>query len=180
MFNKQLLPLRLFIKQRGLCVGGRISLSQQPYQRCHHPLIIFGKQPLTKLIIHSEHLRLIHADSTHVVASLARHFHIQGARRIVHFIIHDYVICRLAASETCLELLSQLPPDQLNPSPMFDQVGVDYTGPVLVKSGSPRKPLISKAYVCIFVSITVKAVDLEPVSELTTPTFIATLQRFMA
>ena len=63
---------------------------------------------------------------------------------------------------------------------MFNQVGIDYAGPIMVKSGSPRKPFITKVYVCVFVSFTVKAVHLEPVSALTTATFIATLRRFMA
>ena len=50
----------------------------------------------------------------------------------------------------------------------------------MVKSRSPGKPFVTKAYVCVFVSFTVKAVHLEPVSELTTAAFIATLRRFMA
>ena len=46
LYNKQLLPLSLFIDPRGLlCVGSRISLAQQPYERCH-PLIIPGKHLL--------------------------------------------------------------------------------------------------------------------------------------
>ena len=79
-----------------------------------------------------------------------------------------------------MQLLCQLPPDRLNPGPVFNQVGVNYTGPIMVKSESPRKPFVDKAYVSVFVSFTVKAVHLEPVSELMTAAFIATLRRFMA
>jgi len=43
-----------------------------------------------------------------------------------------------------------------------------------------RKPVVVKAYVCVFVSLTVKAVHLEMVSDLTTDAFIATLRRFIA
>ena len=63
---------------------------------------------------------------------------------------------------------------------MFDRLGIDYAGPILVKSGYVRKPLITKAYMCIFVSFTVKAVHLEPMSDLTSEAFIATLRRFIA
>ena len=56
-----------------------------------------------------------------------------------------------------------------------ESVGIDYTGPIMVKSGSPRKPFVTKGYVCVFLSFTVKAVHLKPVSELTTATFIETL-----
>ena len=43
-----------------------------------------------------------------------------------------------------------------------------------------RKPTVIKAYVCIFVSLSVKAVHLELVSDLSTDTFIASLRRFVA
>ena len=63
---------------------------------------------------------------------------------------------------------------------MFENVGVDYAGPFHIKYGSVRKPTIIKAYVCVFVSLSVKAVHLETVSDLTTDAFIATLRRFIA
>ena len=180
LHNKQLLPLRPFIDPRGLVrVGSRIGLSKQPYERCH-PLIISNKHLLTKLIIRAKHIRLLHAGPTLLAASLTRRFHIQGGRRIICSITRQCVVCRRTATKPGLQLLGQLPPDRLSPGPVFDRVGVDYTGPIMVKSGSPRKPFVTKAYVCMFVSFTVKAVHLEPVSELTTASFIATLRRFMA
>ena len=62
---------------------------------------------------------------------------------------------------------------------MFQRVGVDYAGPFLIKSGSIRKPTILKAYACVFVSLTVKAVHVELVSSLTTGAFVATLRHFI-
>ena len=178
--NKQHLPLCPFIDQRGLLrIGGRIGLSQQPYERCH-PLIIPSKHILTKIIIRSEHLRLLHASPTLVAASLIRRFHIPGAQRIIHSITRECVVGCRTASKPGSQLHGWLPPDRLNPGPAFHQVGFDYEGPIMVKCRSPRKPFITKAYICVFVLFTVKAVHLEPVSELTTATFIATLQRFMA
>ncbi len=43
-----------------------------------------------------------------------------------------------------------------------------------------RKPTIVKAYMCIFVSLTVKAVHVEVVSDLTSEAFITTLRHFIA
>ena len=67
-------------------------------------------------------------------------------------------------------MLGQLPPERLMPGPVFDNVGVDYAGPVYIKYGFVRKP-----YICVFVALSVKAVHLELVSDLTTEAFIATL-----
>ena len=76
-------------------------------------------------------------------------------------------------------MLGQLPIERLTPGPVFDKVGVDYAGPLLIEYGHVRKPTIVKSYVCVFVSLTVKAVHLELVSDLTTDAFIACLRRFI-
>ena len=141
--NKQLSPLPPFIDQSGLLrVGGRIGLSQQPYER-YHTLIIPGKLLLTKSIIHSKHLRLLHAGSTVVAACLAPGFHIQGAQRVICSITRECVVCCYAASKPSSQLLGQLPPFGLNPGPVFHQVGVAYVGPIMVKSRSP--PQVSRS-----------------------------------
>jgi hypothetical protein len=70
--------------------------------------------------------------------------------------------------------------ERITPDLVFSKVGVDYAGPLNIKYGHVRKPTIVKAYICVFVSLTVKAVHLEAVSDLTTEAFIATLRRFIA
>lgn len=63
---------------------------------------------------------------------------------------------------------------------MFDRVGVDYAGPVCIKYGFVRKPILVKAYICVFVSLTVKAVHLKLVTDLTSEAFITCLKRLIA
>ncbi len=65
---------------------------------------------------------------------------------------------------------------------MFDKVGLDYAGPIYVKHGYVLKPVVIKAYICVFVSVSlsVKAVHIELVSDLTSESFIACLRRFIA
>ena len=72
-------------------------------------------------------------------------------------------------------MMGQLPLERVTPGPVFEKVGVDYAGPFLVKYGMVCKPTLFKAYICIFVSLTVKAVHLEAVSDLTSEAFIAAL-----
>ena len=77
-------------------------------------------------------------------------------------------------------MLGQLPIERTTPGPVFERVGIDYAGPFYIKYGSVRKPTIVKAYACVFVSLSVKAVHLELVSDLTSEAFIACLRRFVA
>ena len=176
--RNKLLPLRPFLDQDGfLRIGGRLGLSERPYTK-RHPLVLPGKHQLTKLIIGNEHVRLLHAGPTLVMASLSQRFHIIGARRAVRAITRNCVPCRRIAGKPHPQLLGQLPRERLEPGFVFDQVGVDSAGPILTKSGSKRKPIITKGYICVFVSFSVKAVHIEPVTELTTAAFIAALRRF--
>ena len=78
------------------------------------------------------------------------------------------------------QMLGQLPFERVTPGPVFEKVCIDYAGPYYIKYGSIRKPIIIKAYVCVFVSLSVKAVHLEAVSDLTTDAFVATLRHFIA
>ena len=135
---------------------------------------------MTKLLIRSEHLRLLHAGPTLVMASLSRRFHIVGACRAIRPITRKCVICHRVYARTQQQLLGQLPADRLIPGPVFQHTGVDYAGPLLIKLGATRQPVLVKAYVSVFVSFSVKAIHLEVVSDLTTDAFIAALRRFIA
>ena len=76
--------------------------------------------------------------------------------------------------------MGQLPSERVTPDIVFSKVGVDYAGPVYIKLGAVRRPMIVKAYVAVFVSLSVKAVHLEAVSDLTAEAFLACLRRFVA
>ena len=71
--------------------------------------------------------------------------------------------------------MGQLPAERITPDIVFSHVGVDYARPLLIKFGYVRKPTLKKTYVCVFVSLSTKAVHLELVSDLTTEAFIAHL-----
>jgi len=78
------------------------------------------------------------------------------------------------------QLLGQLPTECVSPSPPFDRTGVDYAGPFLIKYGYVRKSTVVKAYICLFECLTVKAVHLELVSDLTAEAFLADFRRFLS
>ena len=76
--------------------------------------------------------------------------------------------------------MGQLPLECVTPGCIFEKVGVDCAGLFHIKYGMVRKPTLVKAYVCIFVSLAMKAVHLEAVSDLISDGLIATLCHFVA
>ena len=178
--SSPLLPLHPFVDSAGLLrVGGRQRLSKTAYES-KHPAILSGKHPLTRIIIYTEHLRLLHAGPTLLSASLSQRYHILGGRSVIRSTARGCVTCRRQAVKPRPQKLGQLPIERVTPGPVFGKVGVDYAGPVLIKYGYVRKPTIIKTYICVFVSLTVKAVHLELVSDLSSDAFIASLRRFIS
>ena len=126
-----------------------------------------------------EHLRLLHAGPTLLTASLTRFYHIVG-RQVIKSVTRKCITCRRYTARPKPQMLGQLPLERLTPGSVFDKVGIDYAGPVFPKYGYVRKATVVKAYICVFVSLSVKAVHLELVTDLTSEAFIACLKRFIA
>ena len=160
-------------------VGGRGCNQKVPYSS-QHPVIISGKHPLARLIIHFEHLRLLHAGPTLLACSLNSRFYIIGGRKAIRSITRGCITCRRVSARPQAQMLGQLPIERITPDLVFDKVGVDYAGPFYIKYGHVRKPTIVKSYASVFVSLSVKAVHIELASDLTAEAFIACLRRFIS
>ncbi|XP_011497230.1 PREDICTED: uncharacterized protein LOC105361677 [Ceratosolen solmsi marchali] len=76
--------------------------------------------------------------------------------------------------------MGQLPVTRVTPSPPFYHTGVDYVGPLTIKTWKGRGAKTHKAWICVFVCFATSAVHLEVVSDYTTDGFIAAYRRFFA
>ena len=180
MKTSSLLSLYPFLDSNGsLRVGGRQCNLKGSFSS-QHPIILPGKHLITKLIVHSEHLHLLHAGISLLTCSLSRCYYIIGCRKVVRSITRSCFTCRRSSAKPQSQVFGQLPIERITPDSVFNKVGVDYAGPVYIKHGHVRKPVVVKAYICVFVSLSVKAVHLELTSDLTTEAFIPSLRRFIS
>lgn len=178
--TSRILSLNPFIDEFGILrVGGRQESARISFDN-QHPIILLSTHPLVKLLIRSEHLRLLHAGHLLTSASLSRQYHIVGGHKAIRSITRNCVVCRKQSARPSPQLMGQLPKERVTPDAVFNNVGLDYAGPVYLKQGSVRKPVVVKAYVCVFVSLSTKAVHIEAVSDLTSEAFIACLKRFIS
>ena len=113
-----------------------------------------------------------------LTASLNRRFYIISVRRYVRSITRGCIVYRREAAKPQLQKMGKLPAERITPTypgNVFATVEVDYAGPVKIKCSLVCKPTILKAYICVFISMLVKAVHIEAVSDLTTEAFLACL-----
>ena len=156
--SSPLIPLHPFLDADKLIrVGGREQNSNRAYSN-QHPIILHGTHLVTRLIIRSEHTRLLHAGPTLLSCSLNRRYHLIGGRKAVRTVTRACVTCRRVAAKPQEQMMGQLPAERVTPDVVFSRVGIDYAGPLQLKLGSIRKPTIVKSYVCVFVSLSVRAV----------------------
>ncbi|XP_049290621.1 uncharacterized protein LOC125767774 isoform X1 [Anopheles funestus] len=75
--------------------------------------------------------------------------------------------------------MGDLPTCRVTAAPTFQRVGLDFAGPIMLKSGI-RRVTATKGYVCLFVCMVTKAIHLEAVENLSTGAFLAALRRFVS
>ena len=95
-------------------------------------------------LIFYEHFRLLHARPTLESASLAQQLCIVCGHHTIRAKIRSCVMCKRIGARVKPQVTGQLPVACLNPRDIFDNTGVDYTGPIYIKSRHMHKPVIIK------------------------------------
>ena len=114
------------------------------------------------------------------MAIFSNEYFISGVRSIARKIIRSCVRCRQVNAVPCQQKMEQLSSQRVKFELAFQEVGVDYAGPILVKSRSnKRRPTLEKRYVAVFTCMVTRAIHLEPVTSLYADAFIAALERFI-
>ena len=174
--SSRLLSLSPYLDQELLLrVGGRLSNSALTLSQ-RHPIIIDSKDSFMLLLCNYMHVCLGHCGPTLLLSAVGWRYHVVSARRLTRSICSQCKVCRKAAPKPQPQLLGQLPEARVSTSPAFSSTGLDFAGPFTIKKGHTRKPVYIKAYLCLFVCLSTKAIHLEVISDLTTPAFLGGLR----
>ncbi|XP_026462759.1 uncharacterized protein LOC113365404 [Ctenocephalides felis] len=178
--SSELKGLYPFIDSEGILrVGGRIDQSDLTFSH-KHPIILPKGHRITYLIIKQEHERLLHAGTQAVLMNIRRKYWPINARNQIKGIIRECIKCKRFRAEQSQQLMGSLPRDRVIRQRPFLSVGIDYAGPVLIRSSRLRKAPKTKAYIVIYICMTTKAIHLDLVTELSTKSFLASLKRFVS
>lgn len=178
--DSKIFNLNPFLDERSIIrVGGRLANSSFDFDK-KHPIVLSGKHLFTKLLLESEHVRLLHCGPQQLLAVIRDRFWPVNGKALAKKIVRQCLSCFRHNAKTTKPIMGDLPAERLEPRQPFAVVGVDYAGPLLLKDKRGRGARISKAYISLFVCFVTKAIHLELVSDLTMEAFVMALRRFAA
>lgn len=179
--KSKLLSLSPFIDGNGIVrVTGRIENSNCSYQE-KHPIIIPPKCHLTNLLIDRIHQRLHHGGPSLVSSRLRREYWLLSPMRTINSRIHKCITCFRHNAKSSQQLMGSLPSPRVCQSTRpFLHTGVDYCGPIDIRTSKYRGVKSYKAYIAVCVCLTIKAVHIDCVDGLSTDAFLAAFKRFVS
>ena len=115
-----------------------------------------------------------------MMALLSSSYYIPTVQYFLKGLSRRCVSCQKPYAKASTQRMWELPAARSQPSRPFSIIGVDFAGPFIRKEGNKRKSTQVKAYVCMYVCFSTKAVFFDPVMDQSTEAFLASLRRFTA
>lgn len=174
--RSKLKSLNPSLKNNLLVVGGRLENATIPEEQ-KRPIVLPSDHRITRLIFMERHRTLLHCGPLALLADIRRHYWPLHGRLIARSVVKNCVDCVRARPTFQYPLMGSLPKERVVCTRPFTNTGVDFAGPLIIRSGIRGRPG-KKAWIAIFVCFSTKAAHIEVVEDLTTGAFIAALRRF--
>lgn len=178
--GSKLIALDPFLDTNGIIrVGGRLENASISYDN-KHPIILAQKHQVSQLLVQQIHKETLHGGPQLMGNMLRKRFWVLQSKRLLNNEYKKCVICKRYKGQPQTQVMGQLPKERVTLGRAFQFSGVDYAGPIQVKSSKLRNAKMQKGYIAIFICLGTKAIHLELVSDATQAAFQATFNRFIA
>ncbi|XP_066603078.1 uncharacterized protein [Prorops nasuta] len=162
-----------------LRVGGRLCHSSLN-RDSKHPPILPRDSAVSRLFIHYAHVSCLHGGFTLTKARLLQHVWILGNNILIKRELRFCITCQRTKPKLAHQLMGDLPSDRVTAtSRPFEVSGIDYAGPLQLRTTKGRGHKSYKGYIALFVCMVTRAIHLEVVSDLTTDSFLSAFRRFV-
>ncbi|XP_055604612.1 uncharacterized protein LOC129752852 [Uranotaenia lowii] len=167
-----------FMDQAGVIrMDSRIGAAPSTAVETKYPIILPKNHHLTNLLIFNYHQLFLHRNNETVCNEIHQKFRIPNLRVAVRRVAKNCMLCRIRKARPRPPRMAPLPAARLTPYiKPFTHTGVDYFGPLLAKQGRS----LVKRWVCLFTCLTIRAVHVEIVCNLSTSSCILAIRRFIA
>ena len=181
--NNSLEKLAPFLTDTGIIrVGGRLDRANIAFDQ-RHPYLIPASHPISVAILAHFHGETGH-QGRHLTHGAIRQegFHLENGKGLIKQFISNCVMCRRLRGKLASQKMADLPIDRLEPSPPFSYCGLDVAGPWKVKRGRHTRANTGtqKVWVLLFTCMGSRAIHVEILTSLDTPSFQNALTRFIA
>ncbi|KAJ0169291.1 hypothetical protein K1T71_015175 [Dendrolimus kikuchii] len=158
-------------------IGGRIDSALGISSETKNPVILDGRNHITKLIVRYYHVKAAHGNRETVVNNLKQKYWVIRMRPTIKHITSQCMYCRIKKTRPQPPRMGDLPSARMaHHQRPFTYCGVDLFGPMEVAVGRRRE----RRYGVLFTCMTIRAIHIELVSDLSTDAFIMALRRMAA
>ena len=116
----------------------------------HNPILLDNGHHLTRLIVTDAHKRVLHSGVKETLTEVRSSFWIVRGRQFVQSIIHECVVCYQSVQPL------PLPDYRVRQSRPCQFTGVDFTGPLYIKSADEAER--PKVWLCLYTCAVTRAV----------------------
>ena len=152
----------LFFDNAGLVrCRGRLGNADLSYDM-KYPVLLDSRHPLCRLIVIDCHERVKHNGVRETLTQLRSKFWVVKGRSVVKKIIQHCFICRkLEGLHYKLPPPPPLPVSRVNRDQPFSITGIDFAGPLFIKTSD----VATKVWICLYTCAIVRAVHLDLVRD---------------
>lgn len=144
--------LNPFLDKDGLIrVGGRLSKSSLAESQ-KFPIVLPSNHRTTEMIFVHEHRRLLHIGPQDLLSNIQAKFWPLRDRHLARTTVHRCIVCFRYRPTTLQPIMAPLPRARITAERPFLHTGVDFCGPIYIRSGLKRVTS-TKAYISVFVCI---------------------------
>ncbi len=145
------------------------------------PILLPRNHAVTKLLIMDTHCKLQHVGVSHTLSEIRRNYWIPKGRATVRHVLKSCYVCkRHTVGPYVLPDFPQFPIERVTSSPSFSYTGMDYCGPIFMKSDqNPKEPPI-KCWIMLAVCLCSRSIHLELIPSLSSESFILAIRSFIA
>jgi transposase InsO family protein len=167
--------LRLFTDEKGFIrCGGRLHNAPLA-EHTRFPYLLPTNHSFTALIVYDTHDKQLHSGIAATVTALRQTYWIISMRQYVKKLLRQCVTCkRVDGIPFKAPDPAPLPKIRMQQTIPFSVTGVDYTGPLYVRSNNGER----KGYICLFTCAATRALHLEVTPDLTERSFLQAFRRF--
>ncbi len=165
-------------KDQILRCEGRLGSSDLKYES-KKPKLLPNNHPFTFLMIQIYHEYLLHASKALVLTNLRKEYWVINGPSTVNQVLFRCQFCKKSNAKSFrAPEMPNLPSGRISRMSPFTWVGVDYCGPFYCNLTSSQNNRTTKVWICLFTCLTVRAIHLEIVTDLTAESFLLSLRRF--